>query len=89
MLSVICSYMIKGQCFAPDYVAWYARAIREELHITNLNEAYMMSLDKRSIVRIPRQVLLYFQYDSSISDEQKAVLYVNIICQPGKRAGTV
>lgn len=87
MLSVICSYLIKGQCFAPDYVAWYARAIREELHITNLNEAYMMSLDKRSIVRIPRQVLLYFQYDSSISDEQKAVLYVNIIANREKEPG--
>lgn len=84
MLAVICSYLIKGQCFAPDYVAWYARAIREELHITNLNEAYMMSLDKRSIVSVPRQVLLYFQYDSNISDEQKAVLFVNIIANREK-----
>lgn len=87
MLAVICSYLIKGQCFAPDYVAWYARAIREELHITNLNEAYMMSLDQRSIVSVPRQVLLYFQYDSSISDEQRAVLFVNIIANKDKEPG--
>lgn len=87
MLAVICSYLIKGQCFAPCYLEWYARAVRENLHITNLNEAYMMSLDKRSIVNVPRSVLLYFQYDSNISYAQKAVLFVNIIANKEKEPG--
>ena len=84
MLSVICSYLIKGQCFAPCYLEWYARAVHEELRITNLNEAYMMSLDKRSIVNVPRTVQMYFQHDSRILDSQKAVLFVNIIATKEK-----
>lgn len=84
MLSVICSYLIKGQCFAPCYLEWYARAIREDLRITNLNEAYLMSLDQRSIVHVPRMIQMYFQYDSKIPDSQKAVLFVNIIAAKEK-----
>lgn len=87
MLSVICSYLIKGQCFAPCYLEWYARAVREELRITNLNEAYMMSLDQRSIVNLPRTVQMYFQYDSRIPDSQKAVLFVNMIAAKEENKG--
>lgn len=87
MVSVICSYLIKGQCFAPAYLEWYAKAVEEELRITNLNEAYMMSLDQRSIVDVPRVIQMYFQYDGNISYSQKAALFVNIIANKEKQPG--
>lgn len=84
MLSAICGYLIKGQCYGPEYRAWYEAGIRAELHMTGLYEAYLMSLSSREVGSVPRMLQMYFQYDSGLPAKQKAVLYVNIIAQREK-----
>lgn len=79
MLSVICAYLIKGQCFGVEYHKWYAQGIEHELRITSLYEAYLMSMDGREVGAIPRTIQLYFRYNNSLSYQQRAVLFVNII----------
>lgn len=84
MLTVICSYLIKGQQFGTEYHRWYEMGIEHELRITSLYEAYMMSLDGRKVESVPKVIQMYFQYNSNLPYQQKAVLLVNIIA--GKTA---
>jgi len=78
-IQAICQFLIKGQCFSFEYLNWYALGIQHNIKLTNLNEAYMMSLDKRSVVSVPREIQLFYQFESNIPYTQKAVVFVNII----------
>jgi hypothetical protein len=85
VLTAICSYLIRGQCFETEYHAWYERGIECELRITGLYEAYLLSLDERKVTTVPKMIQMYFQYDSKIDYEKRAVLFVNIIAGKEKQ----
>lgn len=78
-IEIICSYLIKGQQFAPAFHRWYEEGITLELRITGLYEAFLLSLDEQEIVPIPRIIQMYFQYESALPYQKLAVLYRNII----------
>lgn len=84
VLGAICGYLIKSQRFGPEYHHWYALGIKEEIRLTGLYEAYLMSLDGRTVTEVPKVIQMYFQYDSKIPYQQKAVLFVNIIAAKEK-----
>lgn len=79
MLSAICGYLIRSQQFSREYHSWFELGIEHELRITSLYEAYLMSLDGRQVESVPRMLQMYFQYNSNIAWQQRAVLFVNII----------
>ncbi len=78
-IGMICSYLIKGQQFDHKYHDWYEQGIKLELRITSLYEAYLMSMDNRSVAPVPKIIQMYFRYESSIPYKKMAVLYNNII----------
>ena len=78
-VGVICSYLIKGQQFDNKYHRWFEMGIELELRITSLYEAYLLSMDERKIVPVPKIIQMYFQYDSGLPYRKMAVLYNNII----------
>lgn len=78
-IAVICGYLIKSQRYEAKYHKWYELGIEHEIRLTSLYEAYLMSLDTRRIERVPKMIQMYFQYDSTLAYQQKAVLFVNII----------
>lgn len=88
MLDVICSYLIRGQCYGSAFLEWYERGIEANLRITGLYEAYVMSLDRREVTEIPRIIQMYFQYQCDMAYQYKAVLYVNIIAAKEKQPET-
>ena len=75
----ICSYLIKSQQYDAKYHAWFEKGIELELRITGLYEAYLLSLDDREIISIPKIIQMYFRYESSLPYRKMAVLYNNII----------
>ena len=75
----ICSYLIKNQKYDYKYHKWYEMGIELELRITNLYEAYVLSMDERKIDPVPKIIQMYFQYDSVLPYKRMAVLYNNII----------
>lgn len=79
MLTAILGYLIRSQCFGAKYHRWYELGIEHEIRITGLYEAYLLSLDGRKLERVPKMLQMYFQYDTGLSWQQKAVLFVNII----------
>ena len=85
MVAAICTYLIRGQQFAPRYHIWYERGIDSEIRITNLYEAFLISMDQNEVAAIPKMIQLYFQYNSGLSYRHMAVLYVNIIAAKEKQ----
>ncbi len=79
LLSAICSYLVRSQRFSPKYHEWYELGIEEDLRITGLNEAYLMSMDLLNTKKLPKTVQMYFRYNTSVPYKQKAALLVNII----------
>lgn len=78
-LGIICSYLIKGQQYDKRYHKWYKQGIELELRITGLYEAYLLSMDERSVNAVPKIIQMYFQYESKVPYKKLAVLYNNII----------
>ena len=54
MVAAICTYLIRGQQFAPRYHIWYERGIDSEIRITNLYEAFLISMDQNEVLRSQR-----------------------------------
>ena len=79
MLAGVCAYLIKGQCYHPKYHIWYAKGIEQNLKITGLYEAYLLTMDLHSAEPLPKVIQMYFQYNNQLSYQYKAALYVNII----------
>ncbi len=78
-LSAICGYLIKNQRFDTEYHKWYALGVEQEIRITGLYEAYLMSLDGGTLHEVPKVIQMYFQYENRLPYRQKAALFVNII----------
>lgn len=78
-VAAICSYLIKGQKFTKEYHKWYALGVEYEVRITNLYEAYLLSVDKDSMEQVPKVIFMYFQYYNTLSYKQLALLYSYII----------
>jgi hypothetical protein len=78
-IGIICSYLIKGQQYDRRYHHWFEQGIELELRITGLYEAYLLSMDEREIVTVPKIIQMYFQYESRVPYRKLAVLYNNII----------
>jgi hypothetical protein len=79
MLSAICSLLIKGHKRNTRYFKWFCLGVEEQLRITELYEYYMYTLDEMGDVVLPQPILLYFIYNSNLSDRKKAFLYAYII----------
>lgn len=79
ILNAICTILIKGQKTATKYFSWYRLGVEAGLKITQLHESYMYSIDEENNIILSAPILLYFIYNSNLSDNKKAYLYAYII----------
>lgn len=84
-LSAICGYLIRNQKRGAPYFPWYALGVRKKLRITGLYEAYLLSMDARSVQEVPQIIRMYFKYNNQIDSRQQAILHVNIIASKASR----
>ena len=78
VLQTICTLLINGNITTPEAFSWYEKGIEKELRITRLYEYYMMSLELRDDVVIPKMVLMYFAFDSSLDSLRNSFLYAYV-----------
>lgn len=79
MLAGVCAYLIKGQRYQAKYHHWYKKGIEENLKITGLYEAFVLTMDLHGAAPLPMAVQMYFQYNNPLAYQYKAALYVSII----------
>lgn len=84
VLTAICRYLIIGQKTDNRYFKWFAKGVEENIHISNLYEYYMYSLDKESSDILPNRVYLYFSNPTNLDFKTKSFIYSDIV----KRAAT-
>lgn len=85
-IASICHMLILGDKRSKDYYCWYALGVEYAVRVTKLYEYYMMSLEldkygdiKEKSLEIPKMVLMYFAYQSTLDYELNAFLYAYII----------
>lgn len=88
LLEAICSILVNSSRFTGEYFVWYEEAVLKDIRITRLYEYYLMAADKKSMKRLPRQILLYFAYNNNMDYVNKAYLYANIIINSGQLKDT-
>ena len=79
ILESICKLLIRGNCIGRDYFEWYEKAVKAEIRLPRLYEYYVMSVDPEYTGTLPRLVLMYFAYRSSLDATRNAFLYANVI----------
>ncbi|MCM1135696.1 MAG: DUF5717 family protein [Clostridium sp.] len=78
VLQAICTLLIKGNITEPFSFPWYEMGIKKELRITRLYEHYMMALPLAENREIPKIVLMYFAFDSTLDSLHNAFLYAYV-----------
>ncbi len=85
-VAAICSLLIMGDKKGAEYFGWYALGVEYSVRVTKLYEYYMMSLELDKYgeimdkdIEIPRMVLMYFAYQSTLDYELNAFLYAYVI----------
>lgn len=78
-LSAVCTMLIKGDLRDSEYFVWYEKALKEGISLTRLYEYFLYALPKDYPYLLPREVLLYFSYETWIDDRSRLVLYENIL----------
>lgn len=79
LVEVICSVLIKDDRRENEYFIWYKRGVDLDLNITRLYEYYLFSASLDYREAFPKQIFMYFGFESNISYERKALLYANLI----------
>ncbi len=75
----IISFLLRSQKYGEAFLPWYAQAVDEDLRISGIYEAYMMSLPEHSTEELPYRIILYFRYSCSLPYPQRALLYANVV----------
>ncbi len=78
LLSVIYKLMMKSDTMPKDCFKWIKAAVDADLRITNLYENYLKYCDRTSMKPLPKLLLFYFRYNSSLDYNLKAYLYANV-----------
>lgn len=79
ILMAIVGMLIKGNKTDSKYFFWYEEAVIEEIKLTSLYEYFMYSLPEDYNKPLPQLVVLYFGYNSGISNDKLAIVYANLI----------
>ena len=79
VLQAICQNLLRGQCYGPEYYKWYQAGVMEDLHITNLYEAYLMCISDWSQITYPKVIQYYIKFKTRLPVKQRAALYAGMV----------
>ena len=78
-LEAICRYIMLDDPRRPEYFKWYSLGVKKGIRLTRLYEYYMETLDISIRKPLPRQILMYFNYNNtSMGDTRKAYIYASV-----------
>ncbi len=79
ILEAICRTLIKGPSRDSRCFSWYALAVDANLRITRLYEYYIETIPESWQKILPAVIRKYFLYNDTISEQNRAWLYANIV----------
>lgn len=79
VLKSICSMLISANMLDSRYHRFYRAAVLKSFKFIGLNECYIRSMNKSNYELIPTSVLMYLNYKNTLTDDELAYLYANVI----------
>ncbi len=79
VLSSICSMLISANMLDHKYHRFYKAAVLKSLKFIGLNECYIRSMNMEKYDLIPTSVLMYLNYKNTLTEDELAYLYANVI----------
>ena len=79
VLGSICSMLISANMLDNKYHRFYKAAIEKSLKFIGLNECYIRSMNRNRYDLIPSSVLMYLNYKNTLTEDELAYLYANVI----------
>lgn len=79
VLQAICALMIQGNCMDEDCHPYYEEALLRGVQLIGLQEAFLRTIKKGEYPLLPEEILMYFTYSGSLSQEEQARLFANVI----------
>lgn len=79
VLSSICSMLISANMLDHKYHRFYKAAVLKSLKFIGLNECYIRSMNREKYDLIPTPVLMYLNYKNTLTEDELAYLYANVI----------
>ena len=79
VLSSICSMLISANMLDHKYHRFYKAAVLKSLKFIGLNECYIRSMNRNKYELIPTSVLMYLNYKNTLTEDELAYLYANVI----------
>ena len=79
VLSSICSMLISANMLDYKYHRFYKAAVMRSLKFIGLNECYIRSMNRSRYDLIPTSVLMYLNYKNTLTEDEQAYLYANVI----------
>ncbi len=79
VLKSICSMLIGANMLDYKYHRFYKAAVEKSLKFIGLNECYIRSMNRSKYELIPASVLMYLNYKNTLTEDELAYLYANVI----------
>lgn len=79
ILQGICALLIQGNCMEEDCHFYFEQAMKEGIQLIGLQEAFLRTIAPGHYPLLPEDILTYFTYSHSLSRQEQAFLYANII----------
>lgn len=79
ILTVLVTQMVRMGMTGENCFEIYEKGVLRGLKITRLYEFYIASMPKKTDRQLPKIVLMYFAYDNTLTDADKAFLYANVV----------
>jgi len=84
ILEALVSQLIAGNKTARIYHKYYEKAIEQEMKIVSLYENYIASIDENDYSILPKNVLMYFSYNTSSLYGKQSYLFANLVLNRDK-----
>ena len=75
VLSAICALLIKAEIRDPAEFTWYKLGVEHDIRLTRLYDYYLYTAPRDHKEPLPREIVLYFSYNSPRDPSSQALLY--------------
>ncbi|MFV0527929.1 MAG: DUF5717 family protein [Lachnospiraceae bacterium] len=84
ILEVVTKQVILGAQHTEEGFSWLSLAVAQEIKLTRLNECFVAYYRGDPRALLPTKLYLYFTYNNTLNDTDKAFIYANIIANKEK-----
>lgn len=75
----ICSLLIKGECRDKEEFSWFSLGVSRDIRLTRLYDYYLYTVPEDREEPFPREIMLYFSYNSPRDLDSQRILYENLL----------